>query len=440
MKSWSNRTLGEICTKITDGAHSSPKSVENGFPMASVKDLNHFGIDLHSARHISQADFDGLVLQGCRPQVGDVLIAKDGNSALDTVCVHRQDADVVLLSSVAILRPNEDHVLSDYLKYYFSNRATICYLKSNFISGAAIPRVVLKDFKRAKIKLPSVPEQTTIVSVLRSLDDKIELNCKTNETLESMAKAIFKDWFVDFGPTRRKADGATDPVKILGGLIEDPQRAASIADLFPPSFGDDGLPEGWGISKLSHWARDSKETVMPDEVAEETPYIGLEHMPRKSIALDKWESAGKVKSNKSRFFKGQILFGKLRPYFHKVGIAPIDGISSTDIVVIDAFHKAFVPYVATIVSLDEFVNFTSQTSTGTKMPRTKWSIMAEFDCINSGPDLTQIFCEIVAPMHDKIVSSIAENQTLAATRDLLLPKLMSGEISPNDLPQIGADL
>ena len=79
---WFKTTLEEVCLKITDGAHNSPKSVKVGFPMASVKDLTSHGINLETCRHISQK----VIRQGCQPELGDVLIAKDGNSALNTVC------------------------------------------------------------------------------------------------------------------------------------------------------------------------------------------------------------------------------------------------------------------------------------------------------------------------------------------------------------------
>ena len=154
MSEWPTRTLQDVCLKITDGAHNSPKSVTDGKPMASVKDLTRFGVDLSEARHIAVEEFNKLVKQGCMPEVGDVLIAKDGNSALDTVCNIKKPLDAVLLSSVAILRPDPNIIDSDFLKYYFTSKVTIDYLKSNFISGAAIPRVVLKDFKKAEIRLP----------------------------------------------------------------------------------------------------------------------------------------------------------------------------------------------------------------------------------------------------------------------------------------------
>lgn len=145
--SWRTTTLEEVCLNITDGAHFSPKEDPTGLPMASVKDLTRHGIELRGCKRISHADFDMLKRQGCQPEYGDVLIAKDGNSALDTVCVHRLDENVVLLSSIAILRPNKQ-VLPDFLRYYLDSPNTRALLKSGFRSGSAIPRVVLKDFKR----------------------------------------------------------------------------------------------------------------------------------------------------------------------------------------------------------------------------------------------------------------------------------------------------
>jgi type I restriction enzyme, S subunit len=183
---WQSTTLGSVCTVITDGSHSSPKTVSSGMPMASVKDLNFWGLNLKTARLISLEDYEELVRQGCKPQMGDVLIAKDGNSALDTVCVVEEPIDTVLLSSIAILRCNQTLITPRFLKYYFMSPQTIRYLKNNFISGAAIPRIVLRDFKRAQIDLPPLPEQRAIAHILGSLDDKIELNRKRNETLEAI--------------------------------------------------------------------------------------------------------------------------------------------------------------------------------------------------------------------------------------------------------------
>ncbi|MBK8176935.1 MAG: restriction endonuclease subunit S [Rhodospirillales bacterium] len=137
------------------------------------------------------------------------------------------------MSSVAILRPNKRLIDPTFLYLCFRNPSFIDYLKSNFISGAAIPRVVLRDFKKAKILLPPLDEQLIISSLLGALDDKIELNRQTNEILEALARAFFRDWFVDFGPVRAKAEGRP------------PYLAPDLWALFPDALDDDDKPVGW---------------------------------------------------------------------------------------------------------------------------------------------------------------------------------------------------
>ena len=195
---WHELTLNDVCSKITDGAHLSPKSVETGLQMASVKDLTPFGINLDSCRQISKEDFDKLTRQGCQPIAGDVLIAKDGASALDTVCVMKRTLDVVLLSSVAILRPDKAQILPSFLRYYLDSETTRSYMKSAFTTGAAIPRVVLKDFKLARIKLPPLPTQRKIAAILSAYDDLIENNTRRIQILEEMAQVLYREWFVNF--------------------------------------------------------------------------------------------------------------------------------------------------------------------------------------------------------------------------------------------------
>jgi type I restriction enzyme S subunit len=149
---WEVASIDQICTRVTDGSHYSPKSVAVGLPMASSKDMHAWGLNLDSARRISVEDFQGLVRNDCRPRKHDVLITKDGANYLKYIFVMRSDEDVVLLSSVAILRANDlidPHLLAAILK----DPAVKARLGS-FVSGAAIPRIVLKDFKRFDVLLP----------------------------------------------------------------------------------------------------------------------------------------------------------------------------------------------------------------------------------------------------------------------------------------------
>lgn len=258
------------------------------------------------------------------------------------------------------------------------------------------------------------------------IDDKIELNRRMNETLEASARALFRDWFVDFGPTRAKVEG--HPAYLSPELWA----------LFPERIADDGAPEGWRWGTLADIARNANVKVEPNSIAPDTPYIGLEHMPRQSIALCDWEGAGKVSSAKSAFKTGQILFGKLRPYFHKVGIAPVDGICSTDIVVLEATHAYNDALVLVCVSTKDFVGFTDQGSTGTKMPRTSWSMMSRYPVVRPDTKLAAGYQRLVGPMVDQIIANVMESRALAETRDTLLPKLMSGEIRVRDAEALAA--
>ncbi len=282
--------------------------------------------------------------------------------------------------------------------------------------GSPIPSTTRAAVYVRDLSVPDKHEQKAIASILGALDDKIELNRRMNETLEAMARAIFKDWFVDFGPTRAKMAG------------KDPYLAPDLWSLFPARLDDDGKPEGWATGTLGDAAQQTGESVSPETLDPDTPYIGLEHMPRRSITLSDWEGAGKVTSGKLAFRKGHFLFGKLRPYFHKVGIAPVDGICSTDIVVLNARQPNAAAFVLACISRDEFVAFTDRTSDGTKMPRTSWGRMAKYDLCLPSDTVLDAFNAVVQPMVDRIVTNIHESRTLAATRDLLLPKLMSGEV------------
>lgn len=355
-----------------------------------------------------------------------------------------QSAD--LLGAVARV---PDHIASgrltqDTVKLVFSKDAPVDYLywllrtpqyreycraHSTGTTNLGLPR---EDFLNYPVPKLTECRRVTVELLIR-LEAKIELNRRMNESLEAMAQAIFRDWFVDFGPVRRKMAGATDPSTILGGLLPPGPQSTHLASLFPDRLGTDDFPEGWTLGALKSVAEAVSSTVNPTEIDAGAPYIGLEHMPRRSIMLSDWGRSDDVSSNKTRFKKGQVLFGKLRPYFHKVGIAPVDGICSTDIVVLDSKQKHDRALITCCVSSGAFVAFTDLGSDGTKMPRTSWPKMRDYPLVIACENVRKSFNDIVKPTHDRIVQSVAENKMLSETRDYLLPKLMSGQISAREL-------
>jgi type I restriction enzyme S subunit len=269
--------------------------------------------------------------------------------------------------------------------------------------------------------VPNPPEQKAIAAVLGALDDKIELNRRMNATLQAMARALFQSWFVDFDPVRAKLDGRKP-----AGLDD------ATASLFPDLLEESTLghiPKGWTAGQLGDIGTNSRRSVQPSDIALNTPYIALEHMPRRCIALGDWDDSADVASGKSAFKKGEILFGKLRPYFHKVGVAPFDGVCSTDILVLAPKSPEWFGFLLGHASSDELIQFTDLASTGTKMPRTNWSDISSFKVALPPKPIAAAFTRNMQPLIDRIHANLHQSRTLATLRDTLLPKLLSGELS-----------
>ncbi len=309
------------------------------------------------------------------------------------------------------------------------------YLKPNFVGIArnkqttGLGHVTKRDLENIEAAYPELREQRAIAHILGTLDDKIELNRRMSETLEAMARALFKSWFVDFDPVRAKMEGRWRRGESLPGL------PAHLYDLFPDRLvGSDlgDIPEGWGVGPLENVAEHPRRSVQPGQVAPDTPYIALEHMPRRCIALSEWGTADGLESNKFRFRRGEILFGKLRPYFHKVGVAPVDGVCSTDIVVVSPRSREWFGFALGHVSSVAFVEYTNAGSTGTKMPRTSWWDMARYEVVLPPEPVATAFTGLVQPLIERIIAGTHESRTLAALRDTLLSKLISGELRVKD--------
>lgn len=168
--------------------------------------------------------------------------------------------------------------------------------------------------------------------------------------------------------------------------------------------------------------------TQPQEMPEGTKYVGLEHIPRRDSALQEWDLVDKVSSGKSQFLEGDTLFGKLRPYFHKVVPAPISGVCSTDILVVRATEPTFSAFVFGHLFSDALVAHATAASDGTKMPRTKWKDLIRHQFAVPPQDVAARYQEIAGPLLARIRANIHSSRTLAELRDALLPKLISGEI------------
>jgi len=186
-KGWNISPLNNVCKRITDGSHFSPKSVEAGRPMASVKDMHDWGFDLSNCRRVSETDYQELVRNDCKPLSGDVLIAKDG-SYLKHIFVVESDLDLVILSSIAILRPNEkfdSHLLAFSLK----SDETMVRMKQ-YVSGAVLQRIVLKDFRTFPLLMPAKEVQQTWKHIVYPFIKRLQRNVNENEALSALRDTL----------------------------------------------------------------------------------------------------------------------------------------------------------------------------------------------------------------------------------------------------------
>jgi len=214
-----------------------------------------------------------------------------------------------------------------------------------------------------------------------------------------------------------------------------PNLKSEIAALFPDAFEDSELgevPRLWRVGTIADIASNPRRCLQPSQIGPTTPYIALEHMPRRCITLSEWGHGDGLESGKFRSMQGEILFGKLRPYFHKVGVAPVEGVCSTDILVIAPTAPEWFGFLLGHVCSAQFISYADSVSTGTKMPRTNWQDMARYQVALPPEGLAWRSADLVSPFIQRIAASIHEARTLAALRDALLPKLISGELRVPD--------
>ena len=418
---WVESTLGEVADFLSGGtpAKSCAEYWGGSIPWVSAKDMKRFRLE-DTEDHVTEVGVDNgtkLVPEGT------VLLLARGMTLLNDVpiCIARRP--VTFNQDVKALRAKSDVAHPQYLPYLLlGNKQRLLSLVD--LAGHGTGRLNSDELKALDIVLPACPEQQrAIARILEALDDKIELNRRMNETLEAMARALFKSWFVDFDPVRAKAEGRDS------GLPE------FLANLFPARLvGSDlgEIPEKWEVGTLGDVAEHPRRSIRPSQIDPEMPYIALEHMPKRCIALSKWTTGDGIESNKFEFKRDEILFGKLRPYFHKVGVAPTDGVCSTDIVVVRPQQQAWFGFVLGHSFSVEFVSYADAGSMGTRMPRTNWKEMARYRLALPPESIVELFDTLIRPSVERIIVNIHESRMLAAIRDTLLPKLISGEIRLRD--------
>ena len=297
-----------------------------------------------------------------------------------------------------IIRVRLNQELANPLFYYYYFRSPYSPIKT-IVSQCAQAGIRGSDLQKLEVVFPPIETQNRIADILSAYDNLIENNQKQIKLLEEAAQRLYKEWFVDM-----RFPGHEN-VKIV-----------------------DGVPEGWKKKTLEDICCLSKTVLTPKKIPSNCAYIGLEHMPRKSICLCNWGNSDEVNSNKYQYDEDDIIFGKIRPYFHKVGFALNKGIASTDSIIMKSNKELWSLLLTTVSSVD-FVDYTSKTcKEGSKMPRADWDQMKIYPVLIPDKSILELFNNNIWNITRKIKTLALQCRSLSESRDRLLPKLMSGEL------------
>ena len=397
---WKEVRLGDVCSKITDGSHFSPKAQTEGYPMLSVKDMREYDFDFSSCKKISYEDFLKMKRDGCVPQIGDVLVAKDG-SYLKEIFICKEQREIALLSSIAIFRPNPQLVDSRFLCYCLKSPRVYNYISQNCVSGSALPRIILKDFKGVNIRVPSHAAQRRIASILSSLDRKIELNNKINADLEEMVQTIFKNWFVDFEPFK---DGKFVDSEL--GMI----------------------PEGWKVGRLTEIASYMNGLAMqkypPENNEDSLPVLKIKELGQGFCGTDSDRCSCNIK-DECKIHNGDVIFSWSGTLLVDVWCGGDCGLNQHLFKVTSKDYPKWFYYYWTKHHLQEFIHIAKDKAV--TMGHIKRGHLEEALVAIPDNNSMEKAHELFEPILSKMISLRLENSRLSLLRDTLLPRFMSGE-------------
>lgn len=410
---WPIVSVKDVCESVIDCVNKTAPVVnyETPYKMIRTTNVKKGVVSLVGARFVEKSTFEKWTRRTI-PRVGDVILTREAPLG-DVGMITTPNQNIFLGQRLMQYRVNPAKLNAHYLLYALQGSDLQGQLKAAG-SGSTVEHIRVGDAENLKIKLPSIEIQKSIGQLLANYDNLIENNNRRIAILEDMAQSLYREWFVNF-----RYPGHADDVDKDGNqkLIDSPLGQ---------------IPEGWDVKPLGELVNFKRKTIKKGDVAEQTPYMGLEHFPRKSIALSEWEEVSKIGSNKLAFTRGDILFGKIRPNFHKVGVAQVDGLCSSDTFVFspkDVLHHAL---IAMLTFSNEFVAQAVQTSQGSKMPRASWDVLKEFSVCIPDRYIIERFNTIVNPAIEQVRVLSLKNRNLKQQRDMMLPKLISGRIELKD--------
>lgn len=425
---WPIHELEDLCSQVTVGYVGSMTAEyrPTGIPFLRSQNVEPFRINLQDLRFIHAAFHEKISKSRLTP--GDVVVVRTGTPGIAAVIPDwLEEANC---SDLVVIRPNP-HVLDPRFLAYAINSVVQSHIQSRLV-GAVQQHFNVGSAKRMPIPLPPLPEQKAIAEVLGALDDKIELNRRMNHTLEEMASALFRSWFVDFDPVVAKADG-----RAPFGMD------AATAALFPDAFveSEEGpIPEGWTWSTIGSVATLNPENWRASDAPDVITYLDLSNVDRGRIGeLREVPFAEAPSRARRRLQDGDTIFGTVRPgnRAYALVLDPVDNLTgSTGFAVLRPNRGAWRSLIYLAVTQRESVETLAAVAEGSAYPAVNPSFVADTVIAKPPTTVAEAF-EREAGSHLALCHhAIEQSRTLAALRDTLLPQLLSGTIRLSDAERL----
>jgi len=425
--------LGDL-VDIFDGPHATPKKTEDGPVFLGISNLVAGRLDLTVVEHLSEDDYLRWTRR-VEPRRGDVVFSYE--TRLGEAASIPDGLRCCLGRRMGLLRAKSGRIDPRFLLYGYLGPDFQEVLRSRTVRGSTVDRIPLIEMPEFPMRVPPIHEQQAIASILGALDDKIELNRQMNETLEELARTIFKSWFVDFDPVRVKAEGR-QPVGI----------DAEMAALFPSRFVESELgeiPEGWDVSTLGELCRRSGGEIQTGPFGSQlhaSDYVedGVPSVMPKDLKEDRISQAGIARIREEdaqrlsryRLRSGDIVYSRRGDVERCALVSDKEAgwLCGTGClrVRLGGGSDADPIYVFGAVTTERARSWVVRHAHGATMPNLNTSILGQLPLVTPVGNVQRAYRSMIGPLLERRDHNWSENETLAAVRDLLLPRLISGEL------------
>lgn len=427
--------LDDCLDALIDYRGKTPKKTESGIPLVTAKVIKDGRIDVPT-EFIAHADFDAWMTRGL-PQVGDVVMTTE--APLGEVGQVRK-LPVALAQRIVTLRGKRGLLHNDYLLYAMQSEPVQAQLRGR-ASGTTVVGIKQSELRKITLDLPSFDEQVEVAAVLRSLDDRIDLLRQTNATLESIAQALFKSWFIDFDPVRAKAEGR-----------EPEGMDAKTAALFPSEFEESALgliPKGWRIRAFgelseSIFSGGTPDTRRPEYWSGTLPWFSSgETRETVVIETEKCITQAAIENSTTRLaMRGDVLVASAGQGLTRgqTSYCALDTYINQSVVCVRANLKLTTPAWIFYNLARRYEELRGISDSHSIRGSLTTKLLASLRVLSPPPPLSQRFGETA----DLLLVAQADHRrrarTLARVRDTLLPRLISGKLRAHEAREHFADI